>query len=78
MQETESLDHRQRRLLRLAEVLEKHIDEGWIYVLVLGKPGEAGATNLLTNAPPKKHSEILEMLRELVERHKEGVKPEEL
>jgi hypothetical protein len=76
--EAESLDHRERRLLQLGEAVEKHLDEGWIYCLVIGRPGDGDSVNLISNAPPETHGQILELLKTLTERHSKGVDPREL
>jgi hypothetical protein len=76
--EAESLDHRERRLLQLGEAVEKHLDEGWIYCLVIGRPGDGDSVNLISNVPPEAHRQILEMLKTLVERYSQGVDPRAL
>jgi hypothetical protein len=76
--EAESLDHRERRLLVLAEAIEKHLDEGWLYFLVIGRPGDPDSTNMICNAPLETNKQILEMLKELTERYASGVGPREL
>jgi len=76
--EAESLDHRERRLLQLAEAIEKHVEEGWLYFLVIGQPGDPDSTNLICNAPLETNKEVLEMLQELVQRYSKGIKPREL
>jgi hypothetical protein len=76
--EAESLDHRERRLLVLAEAIEKHLDEGWLYFLVIGKPGERDSTNMICNARLETHQQVMEMLKELTERYAKGVSPREL
>jgi hypothetical protein len=76
--EAESLDHRERRLLQLGEAVEKHLDEGWIYLLVIGKPGDGDSVNVVSNAPLETHRQILEMLKTLAKRYSKGVPPQEL
>ena len=76
--EAESLDHRERRLLQLGEAVEKHLDEGWIYLLVIGRPGDGDSVNVVSNAPLETHQQILEMLKTLTERYSKGVGPREL
>jgi hypothetical protein len=74
----ESLDHRERRLMQLGEAIEKHLEEGWLYFLIIGRPGEPDTTNLICNAPIAMNKQVLEMLRELTERYSRGVEPREL
>ena len=76
MQET--IDHRERRLLVLSEAIEKHREEGWLYFLVIGKPGDQDSTNLICNAPLETNKQVLEMLKELTERYSKGIQPREL
>jgi serine protease inhibitor ecotin len=76
--EAESLDHRERRLLQLGEAVEKHLDEGWLYFLVIGKPGDPDSTNMICNALPETHQQILELLKTITERYSQGVSPREL
>jgi uncharacterized membrane protein YdbT with pleckstrin-like domain len=76
MQET--IDHRERRLLVLSEAIEKHLEEGWLYFLVIGKPGDQDSTNLICNAPLETNKQVLEMLKELTERYSKGIQPREL
>jgi hypothetical protein len=74
----ESLDHRERRLLQLGEAVEKHLDEGWLYFLVIGKPGDPDSVNLISNAAPETCPLAVEMLKTLAERYAKGVGPREL
>jgi hypothetical protein len=37
-------------------------------VLVVGKPGDLESTNLVSNLPPERSHELLEMLKELSKR----------
>jgi hypothetical protein len=37
----ETNDHRERRLTQLGEAVEALLNEGWSYMLILGKPGDA-------------------------------------
>jgi serine protease inhibitor ecotin len=74
----ESPDHRERRLMQLGEAVEKHLEEGWLYFLVIGKPGDPDSTNLICNAPMETNKQVLEMLKELAERYSKGVQPREL
>jgi hypothetical protein len=76
--EAESLDHRERRLLVLGEAVEKHLDEGWVYFLVIGQPGDPDSVNLISNAAPETHPRALEMLKTLAERYAKGVGSREL
>jgi hypothetical protein len=78
---TEPLDHRERRLMQLSEVLESYLceyDEHWLYLLVIAKPGDLDSVNLLSNMPPEATGEILATLQELAKRYSEGVAPQEL
>jgi serine protease inhibitor ecotin len=75
---SETQDHRERRLLVLAGALEKHLDEGWLYFLVIGKPGDPDSTNMVCNAPLETNEEVLKMLKELTERYSKGLKPQKL
>jgi hypothetical protein len=74
----ETVDHRERRLLVLSEAIEKHLEEGWIYLLVIGKPGDGDSVNVISNAPMETHQQILEMLKTLAERYSKGIQPREL
>jgi hypothetical protein len=60
----ETIDHRERRLLVLSEAIEKHLEEGWIYLLVIGKPGDGDSVNVISNE--ETHQQILEMLKTLL------------
>ena len=62
----------------LAEAIEKHLEEGWLYFLVIGKPGDQDSINMVCNAPLGTNQEILEMLKILTERYTRGVQPKEL
>jgi hypothetical protein len=74
----ESLDHRERRLLVLGEAVEKHLDEGWLYFLVIGQPGDGDSVNVISNAPLETHQQIFEMLKTLADRYSKGAQPREL
>jgi hypothetical protein len=62
----------------MAEAIEERVAPGWLYVLVLGKPGEGESVNMVSNAPSEQQAELLEMLQELVRRSESGVTPKEL
>ena len=75
----EPLDHRERRLMQLGEALEKHLDEDWIYFLVIGRPGDPDPTNIISNVPPGGSiSEITKLLNEIARRYQAGERPKEL
>jgi hypothetical protein len=48
----ESLDHRERRLTALGDAIDAQIEEGWVYLVMIGKPGDDETYNLLSNIPP--------------------------
>ena len=74
----EPLDHRERRLMQLGEALEKHLDEDWIYFLVIGRPGDLDSTNIISNVPPLGIEEITKLLNEIARRYQAGERPKEL
>jgi len=76
--ETESPDHRERRLQQLSEAIEKHLEEGWLYFLVIGKPGEVDSINLVSNSTMADHQQIIDILQTITERSSKGVQPQEL
>jgi len=54
MSTPETLDHRERRLMQLGEALERHLEEGWLYYLVIARPGEPDSVNMISNVPQKR------------------------
>lgn len=78
MKAPESLEHRERRLMQLGDAVEGLLEEGWVYWLIIGKPGELDSTNIVSNVPPPFNEQIRDMLLEIARRYKAGVKPSEL
>lgn len=76
---TESLDHRERRLMQLGEAVEALLDEGWSYWLIVGKVGEPDSTNIVSNTSPETALAVVEGMLEVIrERYSKGVKATEL
>jgi len=78
MSTPETLDHRERRLMQLGEALERHLEEGWLYYLVIARPGEPDSVNMISNVPPEEIKQIIDMLSELTRRHQAGQGPKQL
>jgi hypothetical protein len=75
----ETIDHRERRLSQLAEAIESLLDDGWSYLLILGKPGDADTVNLVSNIPVKYSEQALKVMLEVLgQRQAGGQKPKEL
>lgn len=68
MSEQESLDHRIRRLERLTELIEAELDEGWVFVCLLGDPLDKESVNLVGNINPDKVPDFLQMVADFEER----------
>jgi hypothetical protein len=56
----ETPEDRQARLRQLADAIEFQLEPGWVYVLVVGKPGDAQSVNLVSNAPTEMADQIIQ------------------
>lgn len=71
----EKIEERRARLRNLSEALESQLDPGWVYVLVVGKPGEKESVNMLSNAPLEMTDKII---KEMASRCANGERPRNL
>jgi hypothetical protein len=72
----ETPDHRERRLLQLAEAIEPHLDQGWLFLLVIGKPEDRESVNVVSNIPFPE--QVVELLQVIIDRHAAGGKAQKL
>jgi hypothetical protein len=66
---------RRERLNAVAGVIELVLGPEWLYVITIGKPGEAGSFNMMSNCPPGAFEEVM---NEILRRWKDGNRPKEL
>jgi hypothetical protein len=75
----ETTDHRKRRLTQLGEAIDALLDDGWYYMLILGKPGDDDTVNLVSNIPPKYADQALQAMGGVLrKRQAKGQKPTEI
>lgn len=55
----ERIEERRARLRNLAEALQSQLDPDWVYVLLVGKPGEKESVNMICNSSPELTDKIV-------------------
>ena len=66
---------RRERLNAIAGAIELVLGPGWVYVVIIAKPGEPASVNMMSDCPLESFAEIMS---ELSQRWKDGNRPKEL
>jgi hypothetical protein len=53
---------RVRRLRLMAEAIDSYLPPDWIFVLLVGKPGDIDTVNLVSNAPQDMADALIEVM----------------
>jgi hypothetical protein len=58
----ESESPRVKRLRYMAEAVDNYLPPDWVFVLIVGKPGDADTVNLVSNAPEDIADALIEVM----------------
>jgi hypothetical protein len=62
MNESKEDSRRVERLRFMAEAVDGYLPPDWVFVLIIGKPGDIDTVNLVSNAPGETANALIEVM----------------